>query len=141
MGDMFEIGPAQLRHMREASAAMVALHPEKYLTGPYALPPRPVKAPAEPVAMPEPEPVLTAADKAKAFLVEALTPDPVPSLELQAWAEAAGVSWRTIRRVAKAAGVKVYRQGRGAWFWSLPPADDRGDDGSLPHASRPLAPR
>jgi hypothetical protein len=77
---------------------------------------------AVPVA---PEP--SAADKAKAFLVEALTPDPVASLELQARAKAVGIAWRTIRRVAEAVGVRVFKRGRGEWMRGL--KDDQPDDG------------
>jgi hypothetical protein len=42
MGDYFEIKPAQLKYMREQSAALIAANPAKYLTGPYK--PAPVVA-------------------------------------------------------------------------------------------------
>jgi hypothetical protein len=100
---------------------------------PYHIP----AVPVPPVsAEPAVEPVLSAAEKAKAFLVAELAVDPVPSLRLQERASEAGIKWRTIRRVAKAVGVRVFKDGRGAWMWGL--KDNRSDDGQEPAASRAL---
>jgi hypothetical protein len=124
----------RLAHMRAQSDALLAARPE--LAGPYRVPP-PAKVVAEAVAYVLPVPAESAAEKAKAFLLSELVIDAVPSLELQERAERAGVKWRTIRRVAKAVGVRVFRRGNGPWMWGLT-ADDRENDGQEPAASLAL---
>jgi hypothetical protein len=75
------------------------------------------------VAEPVPERVLSAAERGKAFLATELAVDPVPTVELQERALKAGISWSTVRRVRHAAGVSVFKDGRGAWMWSLREGD------------------
>jgi hypothetical protein len=116
MGETFYIGRDRLALMRLESDAVLAAHPE--LRGPYAVPPPPVKSPVVEAEF-VPVPVLTAGQKAEAFLLDALTPDPVPALQVQAMAEAAGIALRTLRRVAKRIGIVKVKQGRGGWAWRL----------------------
>jgi hypothetical protein len=90
--------------------------PREPVNSPYYIKPplvEVVDAPVEPVVE------LSPGQRARAFLVEQLTPDPVPSLNLQARAKAAGIAWRTIRNVQKAIGVKVFKDKAGPWMWSL----------------------
>jgi hypothetical protein len=128
MGEYYELSPAQLAHMQAESAARLLLNPEP-ARSPYYIPPRMMAppVPAEVSSEPAGEPVLTAGERAKAFLLSELAADAVASLELQGRAREAGIAWRTIRRVAKAAGAKVFKRGRGEWMWSL--KDDQPDDG------------
>jgi putative DNA primase/helicase len=55
----------------------------------------------------------------KAFLDEFLGDDPVPVRELQAEADNAGVSWRSIEKVKKDAGIRSVKEGN-AWYWQAP---------------------
>jgi hypothetical protein len=82
---------------------------------PYHIPSQhvPVEAVAEPVVE------LTPGERAEAFLVEQLTPDPVPTVTLQAKAKAQGISWVTVRRIMKLLGVRVFKDGRGPWMMGL----------------------
>lgn len=63
---------------------------------------------------------------AKRFLVDLLSDGPLPSKQVEEDAKGAGFSWATIRRAAKAIGVKPRKEGgafggRGAaWKWHLP---------------------
>src|ERR1700722_19794237 len=52
MGDLFEISPAQRRHMQAQSEALIAANPGRYLTGPYAVPKPALVAPKPMVAVP-----------------------------------------------------------------------------------------
>jgi hypothetical protein len=116
----------RLAHMRAQSEAILAARPE--LAGPYRVSAPKVKVAAEPVEF-VPEPVLTAGRKAEAFLLDALTPDALPALQVQAMAEAEGIAIRTLRRVAKRIGVVKTKEGRGGWSWRL--KDDHEDGGQL----------
>jgi putative DNA primase/helicase len=91
-----------------------------------------------------PDPVTTTADEAMAgsspshteaprrsvaegWLQEILADCSVPSAQVRAEAEAAGLAWATVRRAADALGVVVLRvggiAGAGEWRWSLPRDD------------------
>jgi hypothetical protein len=96
-----------------------------------AKPPGPVAGAIEALVEVVTEPVLSAAEKARQWLVSELTTDPIPSLELQERARKARISWRTIRRVAKAAGVRVFKKGA-QWFWELPAEDGPSKGGRIP---------
>ena len=67
----------------------------------------------------------TATEEAADFLREILADEPVPQKDVEAQADGAGLSWATIKRAKKAAGVKAERRGiegeRGAgrWYWSI----------------------
>ena len=63
-------------------------------------------------------------DVAEEWLTEQLAGGRVAVKELQAAAEEADISWRTVRRAQKAIGVRPKREstgsgGAGAWFWEL----------------------
>jgi hypothetical protein len=137
MGETYSLSWQQLARMQAQSAAHLALHPEPKGSPYYVAPVAPPTIPAAPQPVAPPEPVLSAAEKAKAFLLSELAVDALPSLELQERAARAGVKWRTIRRVAKAVGVRVFRRGNGPWMWGLT-ADDRENDGQEPAASLAL---
>jgi hypothetical protein len=118
MGESYHLHPQMLALMREQSAAILAAKP--WLAGPYAVPEPPKPVP-EPVTGSELLPVveLPPGERAKAWLIEQLTPGDVPTVELQARAESAGISWSTIRQKRKAAGARVYKDGVGPWMWSI----------------------
>jgi putative DNA primase/helicase len=67
----------------------------------------------------------TATEEAADFLRELLADGPVPQKDIEAQADAAGLSWATVKRAKKIAGVKAERRGvegeRGAgrWYWSI----------------------
>jgi hypothetical protein len=84
---------------------------------PYHIPSQHVAVEA---AEPAPERVLTAAERAKAFLLAELAVDAVPSLELQERAQKAGITLSTLRRMAKATGIRKVKQGLGGWAWAMP---------------------
>jgi hypothetical protein len=65
--------------------------------------------------------------EAEDFLREMLADAPVPVIELQDEAKAAGLSWATVRRAKGQLGVTKVResegrQGKGRWLWKLPQA-------------------
>jgi hypothetical protein len=123
MGDFYEIGPAQLRHMQAQSEALIAANPAKFLTGPYrvALEP-PVVEPVPVVPVVEPTP----GQRAEALLRDVLAVDPVPANEVKRLADAAGIKPRAIRNARQRMGVKVLKRGRGigAWLWALKDWED-----------------
>jgi putative DNA primase/helicase len=59
------------------------------------------------------------------WLQQLLARDAMQATLVQAEAEAAGLSWATVRRAKKVAGIETYREGgtgkAGHWFWRLPP--------------------
>lgn len=62
----------------------------------------------------------SAEDEAADFLRQVLCDDVVPSKQVEAEAKEAGIAWRTVRRAAKALGVKPRKGDGGKWYWSLP---------------------
>jgi hypothetical protein len=62
----------------------------------------------------------SALDAAKAWLKLALAGGQVPSTRIESLAKKEGISARTLRRAAKAAGVVHIRIGRKQWNWALP---------------------
>jgi AAA domain len=65
----------------------------------------------------------SAADDAKAFLLDALAGGPVAVRDLQAAAKEAGISWITVRRAKDALGVTAKKRGlKEGWEWA--PAED-----------------
>jgi hypothetical protein len=86
---------------------------------PYHIPAQhvPVEAAAEPV----PEPVLTPGERAKAWLAAELAEgEPVASVGLLERAQKAGITLSTLRRMAKAMGIRKVKQGLGGWGWAMP---------------------
>jgi putative DNA primase/helicase len=67
----------------------------------------------------------TATEEAADFLREILAEGPLPQKDIEAQADAAGLSWAAVKRAKKAAGVTAERRGiegeRGAgrWYWSI----------------------
>jgi hypothetical protein len=123
MGDMFEIGPAQRRYMREASAALLTMRPEPP-GSPYYVP-SPCRPVARPSVVPAPveavaEPKRSALDEATAWLELALTPDGLTALEVKERASEASIAPRTLRRASERLRVVKTKQGVGGWHWSLP---------------------
>lgn len=61
-------------------------------------------------------------DRAEAFLVEVLGGGPRPTSEVRNLADAAGLSWSTVKRAKAKLGIGVDKQGFGRdsfWVWSL----------------------
>jgi len=79
--------------------------------------------------------------EAEEFLQDVLSAGPRPSVEIEAEAKGAGVSWRTVRRAQKALGIKPYRKAEsgdglgksGRWYWSLPSGDDDPKVANFPY--------
>jgi hypothetical protein len=86
---------------------------------PYHIPPPPVED-AQKCA---PTVAMTPGAKARAWLAAELAVEPVPSLELQERAREAGITLSTLRRIAKAMGLRKIKQGRGPWCWAMPEDD------------------
>jgi hypothetical protein len=67
----------------------------------------------------------TATEEAADFLREILADGPLPQRDVERQADAAGLSWATVKRAKKAVGVRTERRGvegeRGAgrWYWSI----------------------
>jgi hypothetical protein len=61
------------------------------------------------------------------WLPQLLAKEPIPATLVRVEAEAAGLSWATVRRAKKILGIETYREGgtgdAGHWFWRLPPAE------------------
>jgi len=95
----------------------------------------PDPTPIDDVPVPPAAPVLSAGQKAEAWLLTTLTPDALPSLQVIAEAKAAGIAPTALKRAKKALGVLAERQGRGAWFWRLP-SEDHPDDGPVQRSPR-----
>ena len=55
----------------------------------------------------------------RAFIEEALAAGPVRTTELREQAEEAGVSWRSVERLKKAAGIRADKRSDG-WYWEPP---------------------
>jgi putative DNA primase/helicase len=67
----------------------------------------------------------TALDEATDWLQELLASGPMAAKDIQTQADAAGLSWATIRRAKDRLGIKPVRQseggdGNGKWLWALP---------------------
>lgn len=77
----------------------------------------------------------TARDEATDFLLDLLGDEPVDAKKVRQMAEAAGLSWSTVKRAKVRAGVKVDKTGfgkDGKWVWSLAYEDHepaKGDEG------------
>ena len=71
-----------------------------------------------------------AVGEAAEFLRNLLAGGPMGAREVRLAAEEAGFAWRTVRRAQEAVRVVITKAkgANGAWFWSLPPAEDRDDD-------------
>ena len=72
--------------------------------------------------------------EATAWLTETLTSGPVHSIELQAMAREAGLSWRTVERAKIRLGIDPYRIGYGPdgrWYWRLPLTATDAESGGL----------
>ncbi len=62
----------------------------------------------------------SARSEAAKFLRELLADGPLPAKEVKAVADAHGLSWPTVRRAQREAGVKVTKEGmKGGWSWRL----------------------
>jgi hypothetical protein len=116
MGDMFEISPAQRRHMQEVSAGLIAANPAKYLTGPYKVAPPEPEAPRMPV---EPVVEMTPTEWLKSFLTDA----PMPAKEVFASGKARGFGRKRILTAQKRLGIKPVQRAR-TWLWGLPGWED-----------------
>jgi hypothetical protein len=72
----------------------------------------------------------SALGEARNFLVDLLQDGPVPYAEVEAAAEQAGITMRTVKRAKKDLGVESHREGEGGrqgggrWVWSLSQGDD-----------------
>jgi hypothetical protein len=72
----------------------------------------------------------SALGEARNFLVDLLQDGPVPYAEVEAAAEQAGITMRTVKRAKKDLGVESHRegesgrQGGGRWVWSISQGDD-----------------
>jgi putative DNA primase/helicase len=65
----------------------------------------------------------SAVAEAKDFLGEILADGPVPSKQVKAEADSAGLMWPTVRRAQRVLGVVIAREGfgpGGVWTWRLP---------------------
>jgi hypothetical protein len=63
----------------------------------------------------------TASSEAEDFLRELLANGPVAAKQIRANAEAAGLSWSTIKRAKSRLGIKAEKAGMdGAWSWAMP---------------------
>jgi putative DNA primase/helicase len=66
----------------------------------------------------------TAIEEAMDWLRELLADSPLLATQVRSEADAAGLSWATIKRAKKAAGVVAFRDGgtadKGRWLWRLP---------------------
>ncbi len=139
MGDMFEVNARQLAGMREYSAALIALNPERYLTGPYRVPPPAVRPQPMPARVPEPvaaEPNVSALDTAAGWLERELTPDGLMVTEVKERAHKAGIAPRTLRRAAERLRVVKAKQGVGGWLWTLAEEGEPTQHGRLPARRR-----
>jgi hypothetical protein len=102
MGELFEISPAQRRHMQEVSAGLIAANPSKYLTGPYrvAPPPPPPPKPVEFVPPAGAKPI----EIARALLMFHAGIKPALVATIKAHAKKLGISLATLKRAKKVAG-------------------------------------
>jgi putative DNA primase/helicase len=83
----------------------------------------------------------SARDEAVALLQELLAGGPVLQADIKQECDAAGVSWATVKRAKKAAGVIASREGEqgirggGRWFWHMqgdwPPSGDGQENGGV----------
>jgi hypothetical protein len=72
----------------------------------------------------------SALDDAEEFLGTMLTPDPMPVVQIEADAKAAGLSWSTVKRAKSKMKVNARRIGIGPgayWEWRLPGKGDQAD--------------
>ena len=60
-------------------------------------------------------------EEAEAFLKELLSDGAVPAKQVRSDADAAGLTWATVRRAKDRIGIKPHKAGMDAgWLWSLP---------------------
>jgi hypothetical protein len=67
------------------------------------------------------------------FLRAVLSVGPLPANVMRARAKAAGLSWASLRRAKQQLGIEAVREsegsaGAGRWLWSLPKAQQDGQD-------------
>ena len=73
-------------------------------------------APETPAAKPR---KLTELQRAKTWLADVLSGERMLATTVEKLAVNAGISKRTLRRASKALKVKIRKNGRGPWFWSM----------------------
>ena len=77
-----------------------------------------------------------ASGEAESFLQELLEAGPVPAKQVKTEADAAGLSWATVRRAKDRLGIKPHKAGMEAgWHWSLPKVLKPGEDAHLYNVS------
>lgn len=75
-------------------------------------------------------------EEAKGFLRELLADGPVPAKQVKADADAAGLSWATVRRSKHRLGIKPHKGGMDAgWLWSLPKMLNQIEDAHFDNVS------
>jgi len=71
--------------------------------------------------------VHSAIEEGVEWLRQLLAQSPIPASLVRAEADAAGLSWATIKRAKKAGGFEHFREGgvadKGRWFWRLPTSE------------------
>ena len=78
----------------------------------------------------------SASGEAENFLQELLEAGPVPAKQVKTEADAAGLSWATVRRAKDRLGIKPHKAGMEAgWHWSLPKVLKPGEDAHLYNVS------
>lgn len=117
MGDSYRLHPQMLALMRMQSDAILEAKP--WLRGPYKPAPDPVPVEVA-VEVPAVEPARRLVDVAVEWLERALVPDGLPSVEAAQRAVEAGITPSTLKRAAKALGVRKVKNGRAEWWWKLP---------------------
>ena len=75
-------------------------------------------------------------EEAEAFLRELLDDGPVPARQVKADADAAGLSWTTVKRAKARLGVKANKAGMDAgWEWELPKGTNGAEESHLYNVS------
>jgi hypothetical protein len=75
-------------------------------------------------------------EEAECFLRDLLADGPVPAKQVRTEADAAGLSWATVRRGKDRLGIKPHKAGMDSgWLWSLPKMLNRDEDAHLQNVS------
>lgn len=75
-------------------------------------------------------------EEAESFLRELLADGPVPAKQVKADAEAAGLTWATVRRAKERLGIKPHKAGMDAgWVWSPPQVLNQREDAHVYNVS------